>query len=103
MRTVDGFINCKNGTHFTASFTVDGVNYNYVGSLGNSVPPFKCFNATLEFNQPRDLTSTHLFEGRIGPEELEITLANKVKITGTLNMPISPGGSVSGSGSWSQN
>ncbi|PPR00854.1 hypothetical protein CVT26_012489 [Gymnopilus dilepis] len=102
-RTVDGFIDCKNGTRFTASFTVDGINYNYTGSLGNSVPPFKCFEARLKFDETRQLTSTRLFEGIIGPTDLKITLANKVEISGTLNMPINPGASVSGSGSWLQN
>ena len=103
MPTAEGFIKSSSGSRFVATFTVEGLSYNFVGASSSGGPPFTCNEATLTYTAMKQLSATRLFDGRLGPTGVTITLANGPIITGTLDMPINPGSSLSGSGVWSQN
>ncbi|EJD41451.1 hypothetical protein AURDEDRAFT_115507 [Auricularia subglabra TFB-10046 SS5] len=103
MPSVTGFIKSVSGTKFVAVFLIDGLNYNFPGNFNPSVQTFESDNATLTYDNTNELTSTREFEGQIGTTSVKITLANGPTIEGTLNMPISPASTVSGTGVWTEN
>lgn len=43
------------------------------------------------------------YSGQIGPDNITLNIKNGPKITGSLDMPINPASTVSGSGTWAQN
>lgn len=104
MPTATGFIrSAASGTKFTASFTIDDILYTYAGSLTPSVQSFESNNATLDYSSVGALTATRAFDGKVGSKTVTLSVANGPKITGDLDMPISPASTVSGNGSWTQN
>jgi len=103
MPTAEGFIKSSSGGRFVATFTVEGLSYNFVGASSSGAPPFTCNEATLTYTAMKQLSATRIFDGKLGPNTVSITLANGPVISGTLDMPINPGSSLSGSGVWSQN
>jgi len=103
MPTADGFIKSNSGGRFVATFTIDGASFNFSGAFSSSAPPFTCNEATLTYTATNQIASSRLFEGRLGPNNVTFTLANGPVISGTLDMPINPGSSLSGSGVWSEN
>ncbi|KAF9535055.1 hypothetical protein CPB83DRAFT_879284 [Crepidotus variabilis] len=105
MPTADGYIKTTStGSKFIAVFAIDGVSYTFTGPLGGSSQPWTCNNASATCrNLRKDLTSSRTFEGHVGPEKVRFQLENGIKITGTLDMPIHPPNSVSGTGSWTFN
>ncbi|KAF8962443.1 hypothetical protein BDZ97DRAFT_1662864 [Flammula alnicola] len=103
MPSADGFIKSTAGGRFAATFVIDDLMYNFSGSFASSVPAFSCNTASLSYNAVRQLNSTRSFDGRVGPTTVELRVANGPIITGVLDMPLSPGSTVSGSGVWTQN
>ncbi|KAF8163838.1 hypothetical protein B0H34DRAFT_697225 [Crassisporium funariophilum] len=77
--------------------------YNFSGNFASSVPAFTSNTATLTYTSLNQLTSTRSFDGRVGPNNVRLTLANGSVIDAVLDMPISPGSSVSGMGVWTAN
>lgn len=108
MPTATGFIRTAgSGTKFSASFTIDDLLYSFAGSFTPSVPDFVSNSAMLEYNSVGELTATRTFNGRIGTNTITLSVApgnpGRVKITGDLDMPITPASTASGNGSWTQN
>jgi len=103
MPSAEGFIKATAGGRFSAVFMIAGLRYNFSGAFTSSAPPYECRNAVLSYTDIRTLSSTHNFSGQLGPDTVTLTLDNGPTISGTLDMPISPGSSVSGSGVWTQN
>ncbi|THH21463.1 hypothetical protein EW146_g106 [Bondarzewia mesenterica] len=104
MPTATGFIKTVSpGTKFTASFTIDDLLYTFAGSLSPSVQNFESNQVTLEYNSIGQLTTRRPFEGKIGKDDFNLTLGNGPKISGTLDTPIDPASTVSGSATWTQN
>jgi hypothetical protein len=103
MPSADGFIKSTAGGRFAATFVIDEIMFNFSGSFASSVPAFTCNTATLEYPNLKAISSTRSFEGRVGPSKVSLNLANGPKINGVLDMPLSPGSTVSGSGVWTQN
>ncbi|PPQ76201.1 hypothetical protein CVT26_009098 [Gymnopilus dilepis] len=100
-QTADGYIKSSaSGSRFTATFIIDGIQYHFSGSLGIAMQPFTCNNAMVTFSKLKSLTSTREYEGRIGERSVNLTIGNGVKISGDLDMPISPANSVAGVGAW---
>ncbi|KAK6538831.1 hypothetical protein TWF694_010396 [Orbilia ellipsospora] len=88
------------GNRFTASFVIDGIQYNLVGNLSPSVEEFNSFDASLEYNSAADLTSNQNFQGRLGNADLSFSFENGTKITGSLQMPQGMKTEVNGAGTW---
>ncbi|KAF9535161.1 hypothetical protein CPB83DRAFT_843591 [Crepidotus variabilis] len=103
MPTAEGNIRHTSGGRLNATFNVGGINYHFSGAFTSSVQPFNTNNASVTYTDVRALTNTRTFFGRIGPDNIQLTLQNSVSIQGTLDFPIFPGASVSGSGVWGQN
>ncbi|KAF9535159.1 hypothetical protein CPB83DRAFT_233828 [Crepidotus variabilis] len=105
MPTSDGYIKTtSSGSKFMAVFTINDTNYTFSGPLGGSSQPWNCNNASVTYkSRQKDLTSSRTFEGHVGPRKVRFQLENDVTITGTLDMPIHPPNSVSGTGSWTSN
>ncbi|KAF8962500.1 hypothetical protein BDZ97DRAFT_2076447 [Flammula alnicola] len=103
MPSADGFIRSTAGGRFAATFMIDDLMYNFSGSFASSVPEFTSNTASITYSGVRQLHSTRSFEGRVEPTKVELRLANGPVIAGDLDMPLSPGSTVSGSGVWMQN
>ncbi|KAF8969703.1 hypothetical protein BDZ97DRAFT_1695498 [Flammula alnicola] len=103
MPEAEGFIQSTAGGRFAATFMIDELMYNFSGSFASSVPAFTCNTATITYSGLKQLNSTRSFEGRVGPSKVTLNLANGPVINGVLDMPLSPGSTVSGSGVWTQN
>ncbi|KAF5310924.1 hypothetical protein D9619_007964 [Psilocybe cf. subviscida] len=103
MPSADGFIKSTAGGRFAATFVIDEIMFNFSGSFASSVPAFTCNTATLNYPSLKSISSTRSFEGRVGPSKVTLNLANGPAISGVLDMPLSPGSTVSGSGVWTQN
>ncbi|KAL4262143.1 hypothetical protein AB1N83_009751 [Pleurotus pulmonarius] len=108
MHSATGFIRATgSGTKITASFTIDGILHTFSASLTPSLQDFYCANATLHYESVGELTATRAFNGRFGKEDISINIApgnpGRIKITGDLDMPISPASTISGNGSWTSN
>jgi hypothetical protein len=100
MSTARGFIRSTSSTKFTATFLIDDIQYTYTGTIANSVQTFSSTNATLTYSSTEQLTSLRAFSGKVGTQDVTFTAANGPKISGPLDMPISPASNVSGSGTW---
>ncbi|RBA11003.1 hypothetical protein FPRO05_14313 [Fusarium proliferatum] len=104
MSTAPGSLVRNSANRFTAVFVINGLQSTFSATMNPSVQPFSSNNVTLTYNKASDLTGTRSYNGRIGPDDLALTLDNGVQITGTLNQPgIDPAASVDGSGVWEQN
>ncbi|KAF8154464.1 hypothetical protein B0H34DRAFT_716572 [Crassisporium funariophilum] len=103
MPSAEGFIKSTAGGRFACTFLIDDLMYNFSGSFASSVPAFTSNTATLAYTTLNQLVSTRSFDGRVGPNNIKLTLANGPVIDGVLDMPISPGSTVSGSGVWTGN
>jgi hypothetical protein len=103
MPSADGFIKSTAGGRFAATFVIDEIMFNFSGSFTSSVPAFTCNTATLEYPALKNLNATRPFEGRVGPTKVSLNLGNGPIIAGVLDMPLSPGSTVSGTGVWLQN
>ncbi|KAL2213186.1 hypothetical protein CC79DRAFT_1327054 [Sarocladium strictum] len=104
MPSASGFIKgIAGGSKFTATFLIDDIQYHFSGHLSPAVQQFQSNEATLEYTSLGQLVSTRDFEGKVGTQDVIFNAANGPKISGPLNMPISPASRVSGTGVWSQN
>lgn len=103
MPSAQGFVKGFAGNKFIATFVIDDIQYHFSGSLNPAVQDFQSNEATLEYSSQGQLVSTRDFDGKVGTQDLTLNAANGPKISGPLNMPISPASRVSGSGTWSQN
>lgn len=89
---------------FTSTFIIDDIQYHYSGSFNPAVQEFVCNAATLEYPSVAALTTTRDFSGKVGTQDITIDIQpGGVKITGKLELPISPASRVSGTGTWNQN
>ncbi|KAH9478706.1 hypothetical protein JR316_0009166 [Psilocybe cubensis] len=100
--TAKGRITGGNGERFTAMFILPGSDRaaTFLGNFYSSVPSLTCDDATLTYNNPRDLTAARQFEAQLGVNNVKFTMNNGVIIEGVLNTPISPPISASGAGVW---
>ncbi|KAH6856355.1 hypothetical protein B0I37DRAFT_443037 [Chaetomium sp. MPI-CAGE-AT-0009] len=82
----------------------DGVQISFPATVSPSIQAFTSNAATLTYDDPDQLTSTHSYSGRIGINDFVITLDNGTEFKGTLNVPgISPANTVTGTGAWESN
>lgn len=104
MPSAQGFIKgVAGGNKFTSTFIIDDIQYHFSGNLSPAVQEFQSNVATLEYPSVGALTTTRDFDGKIGTQDVQLTTQNGAKITGQLELPISPASRVSGTGVWSQN
>ncbi|KAJ3549544.1 hypothetical protein NM208_g452 [Fusarium decemcellulare] len=105
MPSAPGFIKgIAGGNKFTSTFIIDDIQYHYSGSFNPAVQEFVSNAATLEYTSVAALTTTRDFEGKVGTQDVVIDIQpGGVKITGKLDLPISPASRVSGTGTWNQN
>ncbi|KAF5310973.1 hypothetical protein D9619_007963 [Psilocybe cf. subviscida] len=101
MSSANGTIQSMPGGQFTATFQIDETVFRFSGSLMPSTSGFTCRTATLAYTDKQSLTSTRSFSGIVGPNNVDLTIANGPKITGSLDMPVIPACAVMGSGRWS--
>ena len=103
-QTANGWIkSAHSGTKFVAAFTIHEILYNFTGDLSPSVPDFSANVATLKYDNVGELTTTREFSGQVGITHIILNIVNSPVISGTLDLPISPASTVSGSGTWTQN
>ncbi|KAF6749085.1 hypothetical protein DFP72DRAFT_1014674 [Ephemerocybe angulata] len=90
-----------NGYKFIATFTIDGDDYIYAGSINPNIGPIEAV-ATIAYGSESDLAMTRSFTGRIGASKINIRIANGPIITGNLpaSNHVDPAISVEGSGTW---
>ncbi|KAF8165931.1 hypothetical protein B0H34DRAFT_647215 [Crassisporium funariophilum] len=100
MHTAQGTIKCNPGGRFTCTFIINEMVFTFSGSFISIVPQFTSANIKLTYNTPNHLRSTKSFDGRIGPNDIKITLVDGDVIEGVLDEPLDPGLTVSGSGVW---
>lgn len=100
MSSATGSIKSTSSNCFSATFTIDEIVFNFSRSFASSMPAFICNAATLEYAELQDLTLTRSFDGQVGCTKVLITIDNGATISGNLNMPISFGSTVPGSGIW---
>ncbi|RGP58863.1 hypothetical protein FLONG3_11354 [Fusarium longipes] len=102
MPTAQGFIKgCY--MDFTSTFIIDDIQYHFSGRLSPPVPEFECPEATLKYESLEALTDERLFDGKIGSSDVNLEVKPGVRITGRLDLPISPAHRVSGEAEWSSN
>ncbi|KAF8894203.1 hypothetical protein CPB84DRAFT_1650004, partial [Gymnopilus junonius] len=95
-----GYIIATAPSKFESMFIIDDLKYKFSCILPSSIPPFECKDAVLTFTHIKQLTSTRLFNGKIGSETVNLDIQNGPNIQGTLDKPLESGISVSGSGVW---
>lgn len=105
MPSATGFIKgIAGGNKFTSTFIIDDIQYHYSGSFSPAVQEFVCNVATLEYTSVAALTTVRDFSGKVGTQDVTFDVQpGGVKITGKLELPISPASRVSGTGTWNQN
>ncbi|EKJ70872.1 hypothetical protein FPSE_08923 [Fusarium pseudograminearum CS3096] len=103
MPTAPGTLVRNGANKITLTFSVDGVQFTFVGVMDPAMPPFNANQVTLTYNSVNELSSTVSFDGKIGPEHFRLNLSNGVTAKGDLDFPLSPASLVSGSGTWTQN
>ncbi|KAI2783763.1 hypothetical protein F4815DRAFT_442017 [Daldinia loculata] len=100
----NGFIkSLAGGSKFTSTFVIDDIQYHFSGNINPSVQDFVCDRATLQYGSLGELTTQRQCEGKIGTQNIELTIKNGPTIKGPLNSPIDPATRVSGMGTWAQN
>lgn len=104
MPSAPGFIKgIAGGNKFTATFIIDDIQYHFSGSFDPAVQEFQSNEATLEYSSASQLTTKRDFDGKVGTQDVTITIANGSTIKGPLNLPFNPAFRISGSGTWAQN
>ncbi|KAI1498193.1 hypothetical protein F5X99DRAFT_340329 [Biscogniauxia marginata] len=104
MPSASGFIKgVAGGNKFTSTFVIDDIQYHFSGNFNPAVQEFTCNEATLEYTTLGQLTTQRDWDGKIGTEDISLTIKNGPKISGPLNLPINPASRVSGTGTWAQN
>lgn len=104
MPSARGFIKgIAGGNKFTSTFIIDDIQYHFSGSFSPAVQEFVSNSATLEYESLGSLTSNRDFDGKIGTQSVTLEVVDGPKITGNLELPISPASRVSGTGVWNQN
>ncbi|VUC37266.1 unnamed protein product [Clonostachys rosea] len=104
MPSAPGFIKgIAGGNKFTSTFIIDDIQYHFSGSFDPAVQEFTSNEATLEYSSASQLTTKRDFDGKVGTQDVTITIANGPTIKGPLNLPINPASRISGSGTWAQN
>ncbi|KAM0233557.1 hypothetical protein ACHAP5_010355 [Fusarium lateritium] len=99
-----GFIkSVAGGDKITSTFIIDDIQYHFSGTLSPAVQPFQGNQATLEYDDVEQLTSSRDFDGKVGVQDTRLTLSNGATISASLEMPISQASRVSGTGVWAQN
>ncbi|CAI6100973.1 unnamed protein product [Clonostachys chloroleuca] len=99
-----GFIKgIAGGNKFTATFVIDDIQYHFSGSFDPAVQEFQSNEATLEYSSASQLTTKRDFDGKVGTQDVTITIANGSTIKGPLNLPFNPAFRISGSRTWAQN
>ncbi|KAF8165980.1 hypothetical protein B0H34DRAFT_691345 [Crassisporium funariophilum] len=100
MPTAEGFFKSTAGGRFACTLLVDDdMMYHFSGTFASSVQAFTANIATVTYTSLNQLVSSRSFAGRVGPDNITLTLANGPVIEGVLDMPIQ-GATVSGSGVW---
>ncbi|KAF8165919.1 hypothetical protein B0H34DRAFT_690965 [Crassisporium funariophilum] len=100
MHTAHGVIMGHPGGRFTCTFIIDDIMYTFSGSFASIVPNFTSNNTKLTYNSVDQLTHTRQFDGRVGPNNVKLTLFDGPEIDGVLDMPLDLGFTISGSGVW---
>ncbi|KAM0229744.1 hypothetical protein ACHAPO_009818 [Fusarium lateritium] len=104
MPSAQGFIkSVAGGNKFMSVFIIDDTQYHFSGQFNPAVQQFESHSATLEYDSLDQLTSYRDLDGKVGTQDVSINLANGARISGNLNIPLSPASRVSGSGIWAQN
>ncbi|KAI1157493.1 hypothetical protein F5B18DRAFT_644874 [Nemania serpens] len=104
MPSASGFIkSVGGGSKFTATFLIDDIQYHFSGNFNPTVQDFTANEASLEYVNLGQLTTLRTIEGKVGTEDISISIKNGPKISGPLNMPINPASRISGTGTWAQN
>lgn len=103
MSTAKGTFVRNSSNRLTATFVVDGIQITFNATVSPAVQAFTSNNATLNYTEMDQLTSTRRYSGIIGTDTFKLTLDNGPVMEGQLNPPgLSPANSVSGSGAWEQ-
>ncbi|KAI1656982.1 hypothetical protein F4813DRAFT_397225 [Daldinia decipiens] len=104
MPTASGFIkSLSGGSKFTSTFVIDDIQYHFSGNINPTTPEFESNNATLEYTNKQQLTAQRqIEEGKVGTNNISLSLKNGPTIEGILNSPIHPAVRVSGTGTWAQ-
>lgn len=104
MPSAQGFVkSVAGGNKFTSVFIIDDIQYHFSGFICPAVLPFQSNEAMLEYNSIGQLTNQRDFDGKVGISNVVLTASNGARISGRLEMPISPASRVSGTGMWAQN
>ncbi|KAF8165956.1 hypothetical protein B0H34DRAFT_257165 [Crassisporium funariophilum] len=99
MPTAEGSINYTSGP-FVFIFPIGQDTYEYTGSFGTSVPPFISKAVTLTYDSLRQLTAVRYFSGILGGTKVVLNLVNGIRIEGSLEEPLHPSNTLSGTGVW---
>ncbi|KAG9251963.1 uncharacterized protein F5Z01DRAFT_259407 [Emericellopsis atlantica] len=103
MPSAPGFVkSVTGGSKFIATFIIDDIQFHFSGNLDLPVEEFTCNEASLEYGDMEQLATRQNFDGEVGTEELQLTLSNGPKITGSFMFPINSASNISGSGMWSE-
>lgn len=86
-----------------ASFEINDLLYNLACTVNPSIEHFDVKDAKIEFGSLDQLTTTRQFYGKIGKNQITMSLANGPKITGVLGKLMDPASSIVGQGTWTQN
>ncbi|KAM0548857.1 hypothetical protein ACHAPJ_009713 [Fusarium lateritium] len=104
MPTARGTATRISANRITLQFVVDDIQVTFTGTISPAIQPFSANVANLTYDSLEDLTSTHSYSGRIGPQTFKLDFNNGVKAEGNLEVPgISPASTVDGTGAWEQN
>ncbi|TQV91625.1 hypothetical protein IF1G_09691 [Cordyceps javanica] len=104
MPTARGFVRGIAGSNkFTSTFIIEDVQYHFSGNFNPAVQEFSCNGAILTYDNVGQLTTQRPFSGKVGTEEITLTVNNGPRIEGPLDLPLSPASNVSGHGTWTQN
>ncbi|KAF9456203.1 hypothetical protein BDZ94DRAFT_1276268 [Collybia nuda] len=93
-----GFIKTLGATLIQATFTIDQIPHNYVGTINPSVPQFISTDEILTYDSILSLTGTKVFYGKLGTTDVK--LATGGGAAGTLATPISPAIDVDCTATW---
>ncbi|KAB8203102.1 hypothetical protein BDV34DRAFT_199832 [Aspergillus parasiticus] len=108
MPTAQGVIN-GSFNNFDGHWIVDGYIVQFRGNFSQSVEQFQSGTATLEYDTIEDLVGTYVIDtaqtpSYVGNTDVVLSFTNqagkKVKITGSLSIPISQRSLLTGQGAW---
>lgn len=102
MPSAYGFVqSADSGSKFHAVFAVDDQQYSLSGRLFTAVGDFRSTHATLEFQDPSQLTGSQDVSGTISDSTLNLSLDNNTTVEAHLDVPHSSSSEISGSSIWS--